>query len=242
MDQAMLDHAAAEVGARPLRVPTEDGELLYGWHRPARPRPQAPAVVVYFHGNAEPVSGSMGLLRLSQRLNLDWVAVAWRGYPGSTGQPTEQGLRRDARAVHRYVIEELGFAPHQIVLHGRSLGGALAAGLAAEAPVGGLVLESTFSSLRAVAEARFPWFPVGRLLRHPFPTDRLVDRIDVPTLVLHGDQDRVVPVGHGRWLASQIRGAHYVEVAGAGHDRLLPLVDAEARDAWTELSELVRGR
>lgn len=242
LDQGMLDHAAAEVGARPLRITTEDGEQLYGWHRAAQPRPAAPAVVVYFHGNGEPVSGSMGLMRLAHRLGLDWVAVAWRGYPGSTGQPSEVGLRRDARAVHRYVIQELGFAPDQILLHGRSLGGALAAGLAAEAPIGGLVLESTFSSLLAVAQGRFPWFPVERLLRHRFPTDQVVGRIDVPTLILHGDQDPVVPVSHGRWLAGQIRGAHYVEVPGAGHDRLLPLIDAEARDAWTELSELVRRR
>ncbi|MGB5703607.1 MAG: hypothetical protein WBM48_12385, partial [Polyangiales bacterium] len=103
---ALLARVAEQVGARELAIPTEDGETLYGWHREAvetGPR----RVVLYFHGNASSVLAQIELQNLLLSEGWDFVGVHYRGYPGSTGTPTEQGVHRDARAAWAWVTREL---------------------------------------------------------------------------------------------------------------------------------------
>jgi fermentation-respiration switch protein FrsA (DUF1100 family) len=226
-----FDERALQLGAKPLFIPTADGGSLYAWHTPSA----GDRLVIYFHGNAStPAEGSM-LRKPLLELGYGILAPTYRGYGPNQGRPSEAGLIEDARASWRYATKELGYAPGNIVLHGVSLGGGVATALASEVHPRALVLECTFSSVREVAAARYPIFPVGLLLRHPFDSVARAPNVHAPTLVVHGDQDNVVPVEHGRRLAGAFPDARYVEVPGMGHNVGLIVSGGEAFVAWTRL-------
>ena len=216
IDVALLDEVAEQVDARPLRLTTEDGETLYGWHRPSTvdgPR----RVLLYFHGNASSLMAQLALQEALTREGWDFVGIHYRGYPGSTGVPGEAGLHLDALASWEFVTEELDTHSGRVVVHGRSLGGGVGAQLAANVNPAGLVLESTFTSLVDVAKERFggPFF--GAILEHRFMTSEIADQIRCPVLVLHGSADTLINVEHGRKLA-KLLDADYVEVPGVDHN------------------------
>lgn len=235
LDAAQLDAIAARVGAAPVRLEAEDGTKLYGWHRAAG----GDRAVVLFHGNAETVADRVPLHDVLVDLGWDVVIVAYRGYPGSEGTPSEAGLRLDARAAWAFATDRLGIPPARVVVHGKSLGGGVAALLAEEVQPAGLVLESTFTSIADVARSRFPIYPVDTLLVHRFATRERAPSIRSRVLVLHGDRDTVIPVAHGRELATLFPHAAYVESAGLGHGESLPLVDGAAREAYERLLEQI---
>ena len=124
--------------------------------------------------------------------------------------------------------------PERVLIHGKSLGGGVAIGLAAEVHPGALVLESTFTSVRAIARRTLPIYPVGLLLRHPFDSDRIAPRITVPTLVLHSRGDAMIPFEAGRQVAAHIPGARFVPLQGNNHVLL------EHEPAWPHFLQEVR--
>jgi fermentation-respiration switch protein FrsA (DUF1100 family) len=233
LPRAALDAVAKQVGATPLSLTAADGVQLYAWHRSAGERP--PGVVLFFHGNAEAVMDRQDLHQLVLHHGWDVVVPAYRGYPGSEGRPSEAGLRLDALAAWDWVTGTLGVPPERVVVHGKSLGGGVAAMLVEEVTPAALVLESTFTSVADVAARQFPIYPVRLLVRHPFDTRARASRIEVPVLVLHGDADDVIAVRHGRALSKLFPDVRYVEVAGVGHQETLPAVDARAREAYLAL-------
>lgn len=216
----LLARAAAQVGAEELRISTTDGETLYGWHRAAvqtGPR----RAVLYFHGNASSVLAQLELQNLLLSEGWDFVAIHYRGYPGSTGVPSEKGLHEDARAAWRWVTRELGTEPTRVAIHGRSLGGGVAAGLASRVDAGALVLESTFTSIVDLAKDHYPFLPVARLLEHRFVTRDLARHVHCPILVAHGSADTLIDVRHGKELARLFRADEYIEVPRLDHQDLL---------------------
>lgn len=233
-----LDSAAREVGAEAFHVTAEDGVQLYGWHRDAGKG----RAVLYFHGNGETVAGNVGLQRVLHRAGWDFVAVAYRGYPGSEGAPSEDGIAADARAMWTYATETLGLPPDRIVFHGRSLGGAVATRLAAETNPRGMVLESTFFSMVEMAKLRTFALPVDQLLRHRFESFRYAPRAGVPVLQLHSRDDGLIPVDHARRLHQRFAEAQYVEVEGLTHNHALTVSDHEVQQAYLAfLERLVPG-
>jgi fermentation-respiration switch protein FrsA (DUF1100 family) len=223
-----LGDVAARIGATELRIPTEDGQTLYGWHRAAiRSGPRR--VVIYFHGNASSLLAEIDLQDLLLSEGWDFVGIHYRGYPGSTGVPSETGLHRDALAAWRYVVEELGADPRRVALHGRSLGGGVAVQLAASVKPGALVLESTFTSVVALAKEHFPWLPASWVLEHRFVTRDFVGRLSCPLLVAHGSADSIIGVHHGKELARIFRAEEYIEVPGIDHNDMLLAGAAAAR-------------
>ncbi|MEM7136709.1 MAG: alpha/beta fold hydrolase [Myxococcota bacterium] len=225
----LLRRFATEVGANELAIRTDDGETIYGWHRAGLgdgPR----RVVLYFHGNASSV---LGQLPLQQRLiaeGWDYVGIHYRGYPGSTGIPSETGTRSDAQAAWGFVTRELGVPASRVAIHGRSLGGGVAAQLASEVKPGAVVLESTFTSVPDLAREQFGVLPVGRLLKHRFVTRELAGTWNSPTLVAHGSADSIIPVGHGRELAQLFSAMTYIEASGIDHNNVL--FDGERADRY----------
>jgi len=217
---SMMNDVAAQVGATELSIPTEDGETLYGWHRAAiwsGPR----RVVLYFHGNASSLLAQMELQNLLLSEGWDFVGIHYRGYPGSTGVPSEDGLHKDAAAVWKWVTEELGAEPGRIAIHGRSLGGGVAVPLAASTNPGALVLESTFTSVVDLAKEHFRWLPIGSLLEHRFMTRDFAKRVSCPLLVAHGAADSIIDVHHGKELARLFHADEYIEVARIDHNDML---------------------
>lgn len=195
-------------------VPTDDGVWVAVLHLP---NPGSRFTLLYSHGNAEDLGQLAPLLRELHAAGFAVLAYDYRGYGASTGgPPTAGGAYRDVAAVYRYATGELGIPPSRIVLYGRSVGSGPAVDLAAREPVGGLVIESGFTSAFRVM-TRVPLLPFDR-----FPNLRNVRRVHCPVLVMHGTGDEVIPFRHGRQLyaaarepkrALWVRGAHHNDLA-----------------------------
>ncbi len=217
---SLLNEVATQLGATELRIRTEDGETLYGWHR-AGIRTGARRVVLYFHGNASSLLAQLELQNLLLSEGWDFVGIHYRGYPGSTGVPSEVGLHEDARAAWKWVTGELATGPGRVAIHGRSLGGGVAVQLAAKVNPGALVLESTFTSIVDLAKEHFRWLPVGRMLEHRFMTRDFAKLVSCPLLVAHGSADSLIDVRHGKELARIFHADEYIEVPRIDHNDML---------------------
>lgn len=173
-----------------IRLETSDGVGLHGWFLPAEGSRQ---VLLFFHGNAGNISHRGDSIRLFSSLGLNVFIIDYRGYGLSGGTPSERGLYLDADAAWRYLVDRRGFRESDIIIFGRSLGGAVAANLASRVSAGGLILESTLSSARDFAEAVFPLLSRLVVLRYEFDSVARLKRVNSPLLVLHSPEDEVMP-------------------------------------------------
>ncbi|HEX5507951.1 MAG TPA: alpha/beta hydrolase, partial [Pseudolabrys sp.] len=181
--------------AEEIELTSSDGEQLVAWH--VAPRGQKP-LIIYFQGNAGGLDLRAERFRTLVADGNGLLALCYRGYGGSSGHPTEKGLLRDARAAYDFAAAHI--APQRIVLFGESLGTGLAVALAAERPVGALVLDAPFTSAADIGAAAYPYLPVRWLIRDAFRSDERIVKVHAPLLVLHGEQDRIVPIGSGERL------------------------------------------
>ena len=162
-------------------------------------------VVLYFPGNAGNRSLRVTQFDVLGSLDSPMVLVDYRGYGDNPGKPSELALARDARSIWNHLTTGLGVPPHRIVIYGESLGGGVATRLASDLcregiQPGGLIIQSTFSSLVATAQFHFPVIPVSLLLVDRFPSDRRIATVTCPILQIHGQQDSVVPFLIGQKL------------------------------------------
>ncbi|WP_456377241.1 alpha/beta hydrolase [Thiolapillus sp.] len=192
---------------------TRDGVRLHGWYIPY---PGAKQTLLFFHGNAGNISHRGASVEVFHQLGLNVFIFDYRGYGRSQGRPDEQGLRQDAWAAWRYLIEERGLEPKDIILFGRSIGGVVAAGLAAQVQPGGLILESTFSSARDMAEVIFPLLSHVLFLRFDFDTLAYVGQVRSPVLVLHSPDDEMIPFRLGKKIfAAANEPRYFAEMRGS---------------------------
>ena len=195
---------------------TADGEKIIVWHVPARP---GHAVVIYFPGNGDFLAASVSRFRGMTSDGTGLVAVSYRGYAGSNGQPSEPGLLQDAAAA--YVFTAARYSADRIVVWGFSLGSGVAVALAAGQPVGKLILEAPYTSIADVAAARFPVVPVRWLLRDPFRSDQRIARVTASLLIMHGERDSTISIHLGERLFALARQPkQFVRFPGGGHDNL----------------------
>lgn len=216
---------------------TQDGERLHGWWIETPRRPPL-AHVLLLHGNAGSIAGRVLHARLLADVGLDVFLFDYRGYGRSTGSPDEQGTYRDARAALAALLGQRGVDPARIVYLGESLGGAVALALALEAPPRGVVLQSTFTSVRDMGRLHYPVIPAA-IVPDAYPNLLRIRGLKAPLLVLHGDRDDIVPVSHGRALfeaAPEPKRLHLFP--GAGHNDLL---DVAGPDYARTIAEWVRG-
>lgn len=202
-----------------VRIATPDGEVLHGWFVPA---PQARATVLFLHGNAGSIAHRLDWLPMFQRLRLSALLIDYRGYGASTGRPTEAGTYTDAEAAWRHLTEDRRIPPGRIVIFGESLGGAVAAHLAARVNPAALVLHSAFTSAPDLAADLYPFLPVRLLIRFAYDTLGAVRVSHCPLLVAHSPQDEIVPAAHGRRLYEAATGQkQWTELAGSHNDGFL---------------------
>jgi uncharacterized protein len=193
---AEVDPATLGLKAEVQRIKTEDGESLLAWSVP--PGPGRP-LILYFHGNTGGLDLRVERFRAIAEAGMGLLAIEYRGYASSTGSPSEHGLKLDGEAAYAAAIAS-GVEPERIVALGESLGSGVAVALAARHEVGALVLDSPYSSIVDVAAAAYWFVPVRALVRDPFRSDLLIGSVKAPTLIVHGTEDRLVPIRFGEKL------------------------------------------
>ena len=189
------------IGAETLTLSTPDGEQLKAWWLPP-PSATAP-VALYLHGNGANLDNRADRLRLLRADGIGVLALSWRGYGGSTGTPSEAGWRQDALTAYAE-LRRRGIEPARIVLFGESLGSTHAVMLAAEQPVGALLLDSSFDSALAVAQGAYPWLPIRWLMRDPHRADLAAPKLQAPVMQVHCHDDRTIPLRHAQALQAAL--------------------------------------
>jgi uncharacterized protein len=181
--------------AQEVVLDTSDGEKLIAWHVP--PQSEKP-VVIFFTGNGDTLAGLAGRFGDITDAGVGLLALSYRGYNGSTGHPTEDGLHRDAMAAYEFAAAR--YPPDRIVLWGFSLGTGVAVALAAERPIAKLVLEAPYTSTADVAASIYWFVPVRLLMKDQFHSDEQIQKVKAPILIVHGERDRTIPISFGERL------------------------------------------
>lgn len=211
-----------------------DGTKLHGWFAD---HPNPVAIALFCHGNAGNIaSRGNSLMILNQHHRLAVMTFDYRGYGKSEGKPTEKGILADARAARKWLANRKGVPEHEIVLLGRSLGGAVAVDLAAQDGARGLVLASTFASMPAVARNAFPLLPTSLLMTQRFDSLTKIGNYDGPLLQSHGDADELIPIDQARELFTAAEGRkRFVVIPGGKHN------DPQPEEYRVALDEFLRG-
>lgn len=221
-------------GVEELSLATDDGETLIAWHVPPK---EGYPLILYFQGNGGALIDRIPFFRFFIASGYGFFAVSYRGYGGSSGSPTELGLMRDGKAAYQE-IRARGYPSDRIVLMGESLGTAVATVLASAHDAAALVLDSPYSSAADVAAAHYWMLPVRWLLLDRYRADLAIRDVHVPLLVIHGDDDWIVPKKLSQRLFDLANEPKtFMSAPGAGHVVLgAPGVFLRARewiDTWT---------
>lgn len=216
-------------GLERIGLETPDGErLLAYWRRPDAGKP----TLLTFHGNGstpQPHAERFARDPVWRDSGVGLLAPAYRGYPGSSGSPSEEGLITDGLAALDFLRTQLG-EEHPVILHGHSLGSAIAIAVAAQRPVEALYLESPFTSALAIAKRQYPFIP-GFLMRDPFRSDlRIAEASTAKVFIVHGAEDRVIRVEMARDLAALAPSPELFIVEDGDHVSILGLYDREVAE------------
>jgi fermentation-respiration switch protein FrsA (DUF1100 family) len=214
-DRARTSPAEAGLDiVREITLKTPDGAELVAWYAPAQPgRP----TLLYFHGNGGTLLLRADRIRRFLADGLGLLMPAYRGYSGSTGKPSEAALIGDAQFAYDHLLAT-GLRPDQIVAYGESLGTGVAVQLAASRRVAAVVLDAPYSSLLDIAQRHYSFIPVKLFLLDTFASIDHIGRIAAPLLVMHGSEDRVIPLDSGKALFDAAKQPkEMVVLTGAGH-------------------------
>ena len=219
--------AAIGLGYEDVRIRTEDGETLAGWWLPAPAAAAAPGAtppaagrtLLFLHGNAGNISHRLDSLDIFHRLGFAVLIVDYRGYGQSTGQPSVKGTLTDAEAAWNWLLTEKQIRPESMVIFGRSLGGAVAAGLAGKVGPSALIVESSFARLYDVAKGLYPYLPVSLLLPEDYDSIASLSNGAFPLLVVHSADDELVPCALGEGIFAAYSGPkQFVRISGSHNE------------------------
>ena len=226
--------SAAGLAFEAVTIDTADGERLRAW---LLPNPHSRATIVYFHGNGGNLSVWLPILAGVQRHGFTVAAFDYRGYGASTGRPTERGLYRDVDAMIEW-IAHLARPEVPLVYWGRSLGTPMAAYAATRRRPDRLILEAGFPDARSVLRGSLPLTVLSLFSSYRFPTADYARRAGCPVLVLHGDDDRVIPIVNGRALFDALpEPKRFLVVSGADHNDVAP---PHPEEYWRVVESFIR--
>ncbi len=217
-----------------LKLPVSHNEQISAIYLP---NAQSAYTLLFIHGNAEDLGDVRPLLDRLYSWGFSVFAFDYRGYGTSDGSPSEHNAYRDADAAYTYLTQQLKIPPQQIIVYGRSLGGGSATELATQHSVGGLILESTFTSAFRVV-VPFPLLPFDKFSN----LDKL-RKVRCPVLVMHGQADQIIPIKHGQKLyeaASEPKMSLWV--AEAGHNDFTEVAGERLQQTLVSFQQLVKTR
>jgi abhydrolase domain-containing protein 17 len=214
-----------------LKLPVSDTEKISALYLP---NAQSAHTLLYIHGNASDLGDVRPLLERLHSFGFSVFAYDYRGYGTSDGKPSEHNAYQDAEAAYAYLTQQLEIPPQQLIVYGHSLGGGSAAELASRHSIGGLILESTFTSAFRVV-VPFPLLPFDK-----FSTLDKLRKVRCPLLVMHGQVDRTIPFHHGQTLyeaASEPK--LFLWVAGADHNDFVEVTGDRYRQTLLSFQKLI---
>jgi fermentation-respiration switch protein FrsA (DUF1100 family) len=213
-----------------------DGTKLHGWYLPGA---QGAPLLVFCHGNAGNISHRVDNLRLFRELGLAVFIISYRGYGQSEGQPSEEGTYSDMRGALDW-LKKRGWSAERMLYFGRSVGAGVALQLALEQPPGALVLESPFTSIRAMGRLHYPllWMLAGWALDARYDNLAKIRQLKTPLLIFHGDRDDIVPQRMGKELFENAPQAKsFYSISGGGHNDTYDVGGTAYWQRWREFIE-----
>ena len=178
-----------------VKIQTSDNIELLGWYHEKNLKDYK--TLVYFHGNAGSLENRIHKLNHFQDMNINFLIVAWRGFNGNKGKPSEKGLYMDGKSTIDWLIKK-GVDEKNLILYGESLGTGVASHLAQNKNYAGVILETPFTSMIDAAKNFYPYIPVNLLLKDKFENYKKVKNINSPILIMHGEVDQIVPFSMGK--------------------------------------------
>ena len=214
-----------------LKIPVTSTEKISALYLT---NPQANYTILYIHGNAEDLGHIRPFLEQLRSWGFSVFAYDYRGYGTSDGRPSERNAYEDANAAYAYLTQQLKTLPSQIIVYGRSVGGGSATELASQHPVGGVILESTFTSAFRVV-VPFPLLPFDK-----FPNLNKIQKARSPVLVMHGRADRTIPFQHGQRLYDAApEPKAFLWIAEAGHNDFAWVAGDRLKQALITFQQLI---
>jgi len=200
-------------------IQSEPGVRIRAWYFPSREG--GARTVMLCHGNAGNISHRLESAHFLLGLGVNVLLFDYRGYGESEGTPSEEGVYRDAEAAYRWLRDQKHVEPSNIVIFGRSLGGAVAVELAQQVPCAGVIVESSFTSAADFGRKMFPFLPIGLLIKYRFDSVTKIGQLSCPVLVTHSPEDDLIPFKMGKRLYEAAKPPKkFIELSGGHNERL----------------------
>tara|TARA_B100001939_G_scaffold198811_1_gene170931 strand:+ start:1242 stop:2060 length:819 start_codon:yes stop_codon:yes gene_type:complete len=183
------------VNIEKVKIRTQDGLNLLGWYHEKDIIKNK--TILFFHGNAGSLENRIHKLNHFQDMKVNFLIIAWRGFSGNQGKPSETGLYEDGESAIRWLLKK-GIDEKNIVIYGESLGTGVATHLSQNRNFAGIILETPFTSMIDAAKKFYPYIPVSFLLKDKYENKNKIKNIKFPVLVMHGEKDQIVPFDMGK--------------------------------------------
>ena len=184
-----------EVNIEKVNIKTSDNLSLLGWFH--KKNLNKFKTIVYFHGNAGTLENRIHKLNHFKDMEVNFLIIAWRGFNGNKGKPTEEGLYIDGLSAVNWIVDQ-GVKEEDIILYGESLGTGIATEIAQHKSFAGIILETPFTSMINAAKEFYPYIPVNLLIKDRFENFKKIKNINSPILIMHGEKDTIVPFKMGK--------------------------------------------
>tara|TARA_B100000575_G_scaffold279718_1_gene268383 strand:+ start:51 stop:854 length:804 start_codon:yes stop_codon:yes gene_type:complete len=184
-----------KVSVEKIKIKTKDNIELLGWYHEKNIKKFK--TLLFFHGNAGSLENRIHKLNEFDDMNINFLIIAWRGFSGNKGKPSEKGLYEDGQSAIQWLYKK-GLKEEDIILYGESLGTGIATHLAQNKNFAGVILETPFTSMVDAAKTFYPYIPVNLLLKDKFKNNDKIKNINSPILIMHGEVDQIVPFTMGK--------------------------------------------
>ena len=183
------------VSIEKVKINTQDGIELMSWYHNKNVNNYK--TILFLHGNAGSLENRIHKINHFKDININFLLVAWRGFSGNKGTPTEKGLYEDAESAVRW-LKSKGVRENNIIVYGESLGTGVATEIAQNKNFAGIILESPFTSMIDAGKDKYPYLPVRLLLKDRYESNKKIKNINSPILIMHGKVDNIVPFHMGK--------------------------------------------